>query len=187
MPISLGEWFLTHWNDHVKERTNPDKSKRPLECTVGPGDILFVPHGWWHCVLNLDDGMSIALTQNYVSSSNLPDVLRFLKTRPQQISGCRDRREAIQPDAILGIFQKKLRDSRPDLLKECLAVADEGWQCNAWTDALKNEDSVTENKPKFSILQKAKMPTSNLSAISDGQEKLEPCTGSQEGFSFSFL
>jgi hypothetical protein len=42
MPISLGEWFLTHWNDHVKQRTNPDISKRPLECTVSPGEILFV-------------------------------------------------------------------------------------------------------------------------------------------------
>merc|ERR1711976_716018 len=76
MPISLGEWFLTHYNDHVKQRSNPDVTKRPLECTVYPGDILFVPHGYWHSVLNLDDGMSIALTQTYVSASNLPDVLR---------------------------------------------------------------------------------------------------------------
>lgn len=45
MPISLGEWFLSYWNDHVKQRSHKDPTKRPLECTVEPGDILFVPHG----------------------------------------------------------------------------------------------------------------------------------------------
>ena len=45
MPISLGEWFLTYYDQHAAQRANPDPKKRPLECTVGPGDLLFVPHG----------------------------------------------------------------------------------------------------------------------------------------------
>jgi hypothetical protein len=36
-------------------------------------------------VVNLDD--CIAITQNYVSTSNLSDCLRFLREKPDQISG----------------------------------------------------------------------------------------------------
>lgn len=31
-------------------------------------EVIFVPHGWWHMVINLDE--SIALTHNYVSFIN---------------------------------------------------------------------------------------------------------------------
>ena len=154
MPISLGEWFLTHWNNHVEQRHNPDPTKRPLECTVEPGDILFVPHGWWHCVLNLDNGMSVALTQNYVSKSNLPDVLRFLRTRQQQISGCRDRAEAIQPEHLLSEFEARLKQSREKLLFEAEKKSVEGWQCEAWTDLGEEEESLLiGNQKRPSIFQ----------------------------------
>ena len=99
MPISIGEWVVTYWDAHLERRLDVDVSKRPLECTACPGDVLFVPHGWWHLVLNIGDdsdvggevgdlGVSIALTRNYVSASNLPDVLRFLDMKVCQISGC---------------------------------------------------------------------------------------------------
>ena len=92
MPISIGEWSLTYWEEHVQQWLNPDPGQRPMECTACPGDVLFVPHGWWHMVLNIDDdndddgyvicsnesrnddqqchgGTSMALTRNYVSAS----------------------------------------------------------------------------------------------------------------------
>mmetsp|Transcript_26744 Transcript_26744/g.40152 ORF Transcript_26744/g.40152 Transcript_26744/m.40152 type:complete len:612 (+) Transcript_26744:20-1855(+) len=194
MPISLGEWFLTHYNDHVRQRNNPDVKKRPLECTVYPGDILFVPHGWWHCVLNLDDGMSVALTQNYVSRSNLPDVLRFLKMKPQQISGCRDRPEAIQPEDLLHAFTSRLQQCRPDLLLVAQSLADTKWQCAAWGDD--NEEEQTQekqsphNKKKLktlsqSIVQQAK---SNNATNSDNQTRKDNGTTAHASqFTFSFL
>ncbi|KAL7476862.1 hypothetical protein ACHAW6_002697, partial [Cyclotella cf. meneghiniana] len=100
MPISLDEWFLTFWDAHVEHQMDPNPRRRPLECTACPRDVLFVPHGWWHLMLNIRDtnadsfdggGMSVALMRNYVSASNLLEVLRFLDTRVGQISGCRDR------------------------------------------------------------------------------------------------
>jgi hypothetical protein len=59
----------------------------PLETITGPGELLYVPRGWWHMVLNLDD--AVAVTQNFVSSVGLPAVLGFLRQGSQQlVSGC---------------------------------------------------------------------------------------------------
>jgi len=67
VPLSLGEWFQSFWTLHEQRRHTGPLEERPVECVVHAGELLFVPHGWWHCVLNLDD--SIAITHNYVSST----------------------------------------------------------------------------------------------------------------------
>ena len=102
-------------------------------------------------------GVSVALTRNYVSGSNLSDVLRFLDSRVNQISGCRDRGEAIQPDDLGREFRKALSEVKrcrseilgeekkddngeeekgrwTDLLERAEQRAKEGWGCDAWVD-----------------------------------------------------
>ncbi len=58
---------------------------QPIECITRPGDVIFVPRGWWHTVMNLED--CIAITQNYVSRRNLAAVLQFFADKPEQVSG----------------------------------------------------------------------------------------------------
>jgi len=47
-----------------------------LEVEQGPGELIFVPHGWWHLVVNLEP--TVAYTENCVTDANLADVLTVL-------------------------------------------------------------------------------------------------------------
>ena len=53
------------------------RPRRVMEGICGPGDVLFVPSGWWHTALNLEE--CVAVTQNFCSPRTLPRVLRFLE------------------------------------------------------------------------------------------------------------
>lgn len=35
-----------------------------MECVARPGELLFVPRGWWHCALNLEVGAGHGGTGN---------------------------------------------------------------------------------------------------------------------------
>ncbi|CCI45803.1 unnamed protein product [Albugo candida] len=81
-PISLMEWFLTFYAEIGKLPPH----QRPLEGICRAGEVVYVPHGWWHLVLNIEE--SIAITQNFISVGNVKSVLRFLSEKPDQVSGC---------------------------------------------------------------------------------------------------
>jgi hypothetical protein len=114
VPISTGEWLLSFWSQHLEARKNPNPSQRPLEAIVNPGEVIFVPHGYWHMVVNLDD--CIALTHNYVSTSNLANCLRFLRDKKDQISGVRDRVGTVNPDNMHETFLNELK--KANIMKE---------------------------------------------------------------------
>ena len=79
------DWFLQHYRT-IKESL--PAHQQPLELITGPGDTIFVPTGWWHTVLNLDD--TIAVTQNFVSTTNFPAVWLDSRTTDPESSATRD-------------------------------------------------------------------------------------------------
>ncbi|GME73676.1 unnamed protein product [Ambrosiozyma monospora] len=88
-PLGLAEWVLSgFYNDSVKlsdETVNKDGFSGCLIGVTFEQDLIHVPSGWWHCVVNITD--SVALTANFVPSVKLATVLNFLKNKKNQISG----------------------------------------------------------------------------------------------------
>ncbi|RKP27182.1 hypothetical protein SYNPS1DRAFT_27151 [Syncephalis pseudoplumigaleata] len=55
------------WYQDIYPTLPPEQ--RPLECIQEAGQTIFVPGGWWHMVLNLNE--TIAVTQNFADDHNL--------------------------------------------------------------------------------------------------------------------
>lgn len=153
LPLSVGEWILTFWREHQHQKATAPPSRRPLEVTAFPGDVVFVPHGWWHMVINLDK-INIAVTHNYVSRSNLGSVLRFLECKEEQISGCRDRAESIKPNKLHATFAAALQEEfgkDAEWLVSAREESESRWTCKAW-----NNDDV-RTKRNDPLLKKRRL------------------------------
>jgi hypothetical protein len=113
-PLSIAEWLLTF---HEEARQLPDC----IEGICRAGEILHVPSGWWHLVVNLERG--IALTQNFVPKSptlyHLAEALLFLRDKADQVSGFRQ-----DIDNPFELFRERLQEEHPEALQTALDIAD---------------------------------------------------------------
>ncbi|KAK6940180.1 F-box domain [Dillenia turbinata] len=89
-PTSL-QW----WLDFYPLLADEDK---PIECTQLPGETIFVPSGWWHCVLNLET--TVAVTQNFVNSKNFEFVCLDMAPGYRHKGVCRAGLLALDGDGI---------------------------------------------------------------------------------------
>jgi hypothetical protein len=78
-PRTLLEWFL----DFYAAAKEPGSGM--LEAVCEAGECMFVPGGWWHAVLNLED--SVALTSNFCAEADVNGVLKFFRDKAGDISG----------------------------------------------------------------------------------------------------
>ncbi|CEM32257.1 unnamed protein product [Vitrella brassicaformis CCMP3155] len=115
-PVSLVEWLLNFYDATQQADYG---GVRPLEATVCAGELLFIPRGWWHAVLNLEDD-TFAITQNFVSPRGLRATAKFLRFKPEQVSGVSEGRHA----GLWMELEEALRTHRPELLADLST----GWQ-----------------------------------------------------------
>jgi len=184
LPLTVGEWIFQFWDQHVDRLLHPSNpQEQPLEITAFPGDVIFVPHGWWHMVVNMDNDMNIAITHNYASQSNLVNVLKFLNEKRDQVSGCRDRKESIKPDHLYEEFVKVMTNHHPQWLQEAQKVPH--WTCRAWAQALDEEKE--ESQQPQQAAKKLKHGQDGMDKDHSSNIMAQAKTTESTGFSFSFL
>ncbi|KAK3016296.1 hypothetical protein RJ639_007616 [Escallonia herrerae] len=86
---------LQWWLDYYPLLADEDK---PIECTQLPGETIYVPSGWWHCVLNLET--TVAVTQNFVSPKNFEFVCLDMAPGYRHKGVCRAGLLALDDDNI---------------------------------------------------------------------------------------
>jgi hypothetical protein len=124
-PVSLVEWYLEFFDDELMDKS--------IQFTANRGDIVFVPSGWWHAVINLED--TIAITQNFVGQGNLRKVLDFLKRRGDQVSG------VDSAERLYDRFVECLKNHRPDLWETISATTTKtSSMIKKWSECVKPAD-----------------------------------------------
>ena len=69
----------------------------PIDVIQHPGEIMFVPDGWWHAVLNLDHTM--AVTQNFSTTARFDAVWRITRrARPKMSIKWLAKLRSVRPD-----------------------------------------------------------------------------------------
>ncbi|KAI7753357.1 hypothetical protein M8C21_011119 [Ambrosia artemisiifolia] len=111
-PTSL-QW----WLDFYPLLADEDK---PIECTQLPGETIYVPTGWWHCVLNLEP--TIAVTQNYVNSKNFEFVCLDMAPGYQHKGVCRAGLLALEDNAKISMEEDNMSSSELTQKKKKLKI-----------------------------------------------------------------
>jgi len=127
------DWFLLHYKDVKKGLPSHEE---PIELEMGAGETIYVPGGWWHTVLNLED--SVAVTQNFCSTTSFPAVWQDSVTGRTKLSRS---------------WLKVLQTTRPDLYTIAQSLAGSG---DGRTTAEEELDSIVKDRREKKEKKKAK-------------------------------
>jgi len=88
------------WFFEIYPTLSPEQ--KPIEFTQLPGEMVYIPAGWWHCVLNLEETVSV--TQNFINDNNLDLCIDYLYNKEDK--------------KILDYLQSKVKEVIPDVYKK---------------------------------------------------------------------
>ncbi|KAJ8613188.1 hypothetical protein MRB53_037054 [Persea americana] len=135
-PSSIAEWLLGF---HAEARHTAGCQEGICEA----GEVLHVPSGWYHMVVNLEE--SVALTGNFVPQKHLADVLSFLRDKPDQVSGFKEE-QAIRAYELL---VDGLKEAAPQALAAVTARI-EAKEAKSWSKLTAGADAAnTESMFSF--------------------------------------
>lgn len=117
-----------------------------MEGICSRGEVLHVPSGWYHLVVNLEE--SLAVTQNFVPRAHLTDVLRFLRDKKDQVSGFG---EGVKDP--YGLFVERLGAELPVLLEEAMVELDGSarGKKGSWQEVTKKDDEAEKISFSFAF------------------------------------
>lgn len=130
-PISLAEWARGYYREALR-------APGFLEAETKEGEVMYVPRGWWHMVLNVGKTATVAVSHHFLSPAGLSNTLRLLREAPHQVSGIDrglaprtasggtadpartaeedHRRRTAAGRGLLGRLERALREYRPEAL-----------------------------------------------------------------------
>ena len=144
-PISVSEWLIHYYQQHTQRlhaspATPPALPARhaslplsslqrlpcpseyagygPVECVCEAGELLYIPHGWWHLAVN--EAESVAVTQNFVGWQNVLSVAEFLSAEgnAELLDGLLTRLEAVHGKGLLDELRVKREELEAAMVHE---------------------------------------------------------------------
>ena len=167
-PLSIAEWLLGF---HAEARN----TEGCMEGICEEGEILHVPSGWYHLVVNLKP--SIAITQNFVPRAYLADALGFLRYKPDQVSGFKN--YVIDPYRTLLL---RLREQHPEALDKALKEMERRYapKKRKWEDLVKGDSELSHPNKKADLEDQIRRWNDSEPSPKRGEERRKCC------FSFCF-
>jgi oxalate decarboxylase/phosphoglucose isomerase-like protein (cupin superfamily) len=75
-------WFL----EELPKLREEAESLGLLEFTQEAGEVVYLPEGWWHAVLNVSDDVAMAVTHNAVLPETAGLWPRLQQTHPEFVA-----------------------------------------------------------------------------------------------------
>jgi len=101
------KWLLEYY---------PKCKDKAIECVQKPGEIIFVPSGWWHSTFNIT--LSIAITQNFAQTGFFERVAEDLvKDKDDFYQDFKRELKRVGRNDLLDMLKEHLTASHGELLE----------------------------------------------------------------------